>query len=340
MTQSVNPATIGGFVIGGLALLITGIFIFGGRNLLNDDVIRYVTYFDSSLNGLEIGAPVKMQGVKIGVVREIALQVDPTSGKVYKPVILEVERDSFIGPDGAPLPLALSDSQQRAYRDRLVEAGFRARLEMQSLLTGLLYVDLDLHPYKPAEFMGLSYQGLLEMPSIPTTADEIRNTVDELFNQLRELPLKKIVTDLSETMEAARSMLASDEARESRKAVAATLRQTEVLMSRLNGHLEPLLKSTRETLDETRMVLHTSQGMVEELRLQTGPLLETTRQTLQTTEKTLDKAGVTFETMTDTLGADSELRGSLTSLRDAARSIQELADLLERHPEAVITGKH
>ncbi|MGI9213916.1 MAG: MlaD family protein [Methylococcaceae bacterium] len=339
MSQSVNPMTIGGFVLGALALLVTGIFIFGGRNLLNNDVIRYVTYFDSSLNGLEIGAPVKMQGVKIGVVSEISLQVDPSTGKVYKPVVLEIERNSFIGPEGKSLPMALSDDEQKDYRDRLAQAGFRARLEMQSLLTGLLYVDLDLHPYKPAEFMGMSYHGLLEMPSIPTTADEIRNTVDELFNQLRELPLKEIVTDLSETLEAIRSMLVSDEARESRKAVAATLRQTEILISRLNGHLEPLLKSTRDTLDETRTVLHTSQGMVEELKKQTGPLLETTRRTLETTEKTLSKAGTTFETMTDTLGSESELRGSLSSLRDASRSIQDLADLLERHPEAVLVGK-
>lgn len=339
MSQSTNPMAIGGFVIGAVALFIVGLFIFGGRNLLNHDVIRYVTFFDSSLNGLEIGAPVKMQGVKIGVVSEIALQVDPASGKVYKPVVMEIERNSFIGSDGSPFPMAVSEVQERAYRDRLVDAGFRARLEMQSLLTGLLYVDLDIHPHKPAEFMGLSYQGLLEMPGIPTTTDEIRNTLDEFFNQLRQLPLKDIVTNLSETLEGLRNMLASDEARESRKAVAATLKQTEILVSKLNGNLSPLLKSTQETLDETRLVLHTSQGMVEEWRKQTVPLLETTRRTLETTEMTLNKAGTTFETVTDTLGPESELRGSLASMRDAARSIQELADLLERHPEALIAGK-
>ncbi|MBM3202461.1 MCE family protein [Candidatus Woesearchaeota archaeon] len=339
MSQSVNPVTVGGFVIGAIALLISGIFIFGGRSLLNNDVVRYVTYFDSSLNGLELGAPVKMQGVKIGVVSEIALQVDPVSGKVYKPVVLEIERNSFIGPDGSPLPIALSESQQRNYRNRLVEAGFRARLEMQSLLTGLLYVDLDLHPYKTAEFMGMRYKGLLEMPSIPTTTDEIRNTLDELFDQLRELPLKKIVTDLSETLEAVRSMLMSDEARDSRKAVAATLKQTEVLISRLNGHLDPLLKTTQATLEETRAVLQHSQGVVNELSKQAGPLLETTRRTLETTEKTLNKAGTTFDTLTDTLDSESALQASLLSLRDAARSLQALTDLLERQPEALIRGK-
>jgi paraquat-inducible protein B len=339
MSQSVNPVTVGGFVIGAIALLISGIFIFGGRSLLNNDVVRYVTYFDSSLNGLELGAPVKMQGVKIGMVSEIALQVDPVSGKVYKPVVLEIERNSFIGPDGSPLPIALSESQQRNYRNRLVEAGFRARLEMQSLLTGLLYVDLDLHPYKTAEFMGMRYKGLLEMPSIPTTTDEIRNTLDELFDQLRELPLKKIVTDLSETLEAVRSMLMSDEARDSRKAVAATLKQTEVLISRLNGHLDPLLKTTQATLEETRAVLQHSQGVVNELSKQAGPLLETTRRTLETTEKTLNKAGTTFDTLTDTLDSESALQASLLSLRDAARSLQALTDLLERQPEALIRGK-
>ena len=134
-------------------------------------------------------------------------------------------------------------------------------------------------------------------------------------------------------------IMASDEARESRRAVAATLKQTEVLVSKLNGNLGPLLKTTQETLEDTRKVLHTSEGLVDEFRHQTGPLLETTRRTLETTEKTLNKAGTTLETVTDTLGPESELRGSLVSLRDAARSIQDLADLLERHPESLIAGK-
>ncbi len=339
MSQSANPLAIGGFVIGAVALFILGIFIFGGRSLLNQDVIRYVTFFDSSLNGLEIGAPVKMQGVKIGVVKEIALQVDPTSGKVYKPVVMEIDRNSFIGPDGMTLPIAVSETQHKAYRDRLVDAGFRARLEMQSLLTGLLYIDLDIHPYKPAEFMGMSYQGLLEMPAIPTTTDEIRNTLDELFEEIRKLPLRDMITDLSDTLQGLRSMLASDEAKASRKAVAATLKQTEILVSKLNASVGPLLKTTQETLEETRLVLRSSQGMVEDLRKETIPRLDTTRRTLATTEVTLSKAGTTFETVTDTLGPESELRGSLVSLQATARAIQDLADLLERHPEAIIAGK-
>lgn len=339
MSQSANPATIGGFVIGAIALFVTAIFIFGGRNLLSDNVIQYVTFFDSSLNGLEIGAPVKMQGVKIGVVKEIALQVDPATGKVYKPVVMEIDRDSFIGTDGTSLPLAASQSRLKAYRDHLIDAGFRARLEMQSLLTGLLYVDLDLYPSKPAEFVGLNYHGLLEMPSIPTTIDEIRNTADELFDEIRHLPLKEIVTNLAETMEGLKTMLASNEARESRHAVAATLKQTEVLVAKLNSNIEPLLKTTQATLDETRTALQTSDALMQEFRRQTGPLLETTRRTLETTEKTLNKAGTTLDTVTDTLGPESQLRDSLVSMRDAARSIQDLADLLEKHPESMIAGK-
>ncbi|MGR8953181.1 MAG: MlaD family protein, partial [Gammaproteobacteria bacterium] len=70
MSKPINPVTIGSFTVGALLLLVIGILIFGGGQLLNTDKSRYVIFFDTSLNGLDIGAPVKMQGVKIGEVTE------------------------------------------------------------------------------------------------------------------------------------------------------------------------------------------------------------------------------------------------------------------------------
>ncbi|MBS1214017.1 MAG: mammalian cell entry related domain protein, partial [Proteobacteria bacterium] len=167
MSKPISPVAIGGFTLGALVLLVIGILVFGGGQYLKIDKISYVIFFDSSLNGLEVGAPVKMQGVKIGAVTNIVLQIDPKSAKVYKPVVVEIDRNSFIGASGQAFEKALTYEQQKENRDKLVAAGFRARLEMQSLLTGLLYIDFDVYKDKPARFVGLEYQDLLEVPAIP-----------------------------------------------------------------------------------------------------------------------------------------------------------------------------
>ncbi|MFM8332174.1 MAG: MlaD family protein, partial [Candidatus Methylumidiphilus sp.] len=180
MSKPINPAAIGGFTVGALALLVIGLLMFGGGQYFNQDKTRYVVFFDSSLNGLDIGAPVKMQGVKIGAVVSIALQVDARNGKVYKPVVVEIDRRSFLGAGGKPLPGTFSHEDQQQTRDSLVAKGFRARLETQSLLTGLLYVDFDKHADKQPQFSGVNYQDLVELPCVPTTTDEIRNTAEEL----------------------------------------------------------------------------------------------------------------------------------------------------------------
>jgi len=79
-----------------------------------------------------------MQGVKIGEVTDITLQIDPKATKVYKPVVIEIDRNTLTSKEGTTFPRAMTLKEREANRDKLVAAGFRARLELQSLLTGLL----------------------------------------------------------------------------------------------------------------------------------------------------------------------------------------------------------
>ena len=105
MSKPANTYVIGAFTVGALILLITGIIFFGGNKMLVKDVDRFVIFFDSSLNGLDIGAAVKLQGVKIGTVTEILLEVDSEKKKIYKPVVVEINRQTFVDKSGHPIPL-------------------------------------------------------------------------------------------------------------------------------------------------------------------------------------------------------------------------------------------
>jgi paraquat-inducible protein B len=343
VSKPVNPVAVGGFTVGALALLVVGLLMFGGGKFFNADKTRYVIFFDSSLNGLDIGAPVKMQGVKIGSVVDISLLVDPQNGKVLKPVVIEIDRKSFLGPGGLPFNTPISHEKQIENRDRLVAKGFRARLEVQSLLTGLLYVDLDKFPGKPAQFTGLDFQGLVELPGVPTTVDEIRNTVEEVVRKIRSLPLDEMLKDVADTLKDVRGIVGSEEAKRSTAALAKALEGMDKTMDTLNRNLEPLLKQSNQTVSNANHLMQDSRAMVQDVHREMKPVLASTDKTLNAATAALNKAQTAITSVQGTLegsmGPDSSLNETLLALKDAAHSIKNLTDFLERHPEALISGK-
>lgn len=339
MSKPVNPAVIGGFTVGALTLFVLALLIFGAGREFHADKVRYVVFFESSLNGLEVGAPVKLQGVKIGQVTEIALQIDNKRGILYKPVVLEIDRTTLSGTSGQALPKALEAEEVKANRDMLVANGMRARLETQSLLTGLLYVDLNFYPNKPPMYIGLQYKGLLELPGVPATTDEIRSTAEEMAEKLRSLPLDEIVQDLAVSLREIKIILGSDDVKRSRVALADTLEELQTASKTLNKHLEPMLKDSNAAIDTTRTLVRESQVMMQKLQREIPAVLASTDKTLEAARSTLNTAEDSLQKMGDAVGPESALNDTLQAVKHAARAIRDLGDYLERHPEAVLSGK-
>lgn len=339
MSKPINPAAIGGFTLGALALLVAGLLIFGGGEAFKADKVRFVVFLESSLNGLDVGAPVKMQGVKVGEVKEISLLFDDKSGKLYKPVVIEINRGLLSGSGGLPLPEEVSREQLKAHRDLLVANGFRARLEMQSLLTGLLYVDLDTYPDKPPRFANLEYQGLLEIPGIPPTTVELRNTAEEVAQKLRNLPLDQIVQDFAESLHEIKSLLASEDLKKTQVALAKTLEDVEVTVQILNRNLEPLMKNTTTTVTSMEGLVKDTQAMINQLHHELPQIFASTDKTLQVAATALQKAEDSLQRVDDAVGPESALTDTLVAVEQAARAIRDLGDYLERHPEALLSGK-
>ncbi|QSA97825.1 MlaD family protein [Methylococcus sp. EFPC2] len=331
MSKPVNSTAIGAFLLGGLLLLIAGLLVFGGGELFKERR-EFLIYFDSSLNGLNVGAPVKMQGVQVGTVKDIVLQMDEANKRVLKPVVIEFEPAAFIDLQGQPIQGARTEETQRRNVQKLIDAGFRARLEMQSLLTGLLYVDLDFYPDKPARLVGIDYHGLRELPSIPTTTDELKNAAEEVVNQIRKLPLEEMVKDLSATLKEIRDIVKSDETLRSRKALTNTLEETEKLIVSFNRQAGPLLKETHDTVKETRILM-------QDFRTEVRPVLTAAERAMLKATAVLEDSRGAITAVESAAGPDAPLHQALIELRDAARSIRDLTDYLERHPDSLLYGK-
>ena len=112
MSKKVNKTVIGVFVVGALVLLMMAIVVFGSGELFKK-TNKFVLYFDGSVKGLAIGAPVMFRGVSIGTVKDISLIYDAKAGTITLPVIVEIEQDRIKGApsfgelDGARKMIAL-----------------------------------------------------------------------------------------------------------------------------------------------------------------------------------------------------------------------------------------
>jgi paraquat-inducible protein B len=338
VSKPVNPMAIGSFMIVGLVLLIAALLVFGGGKFFQPK-LQWVVYFDSSLNGLNVGAPVKVQGVQVGTVAAIVLQMDMDQHRLMKPVILDIVPGTIVNPNGEPIQPALSDDERHRRVTKLIEAGLRARLETQSLLTGLLYVDLDFYPAFTPRLTGLTYKDLPEVPSVPTTTEEVKNALEQTLQKIKDMPIDAMVQNLNATLIDIRAIVASDDTTRSREALAKTLVESEKLLGELNRQLPPLVKDVGKAVKEAGETVKVAGGLVRDLRSETKPMLAATEQALLKATAVLEEAKEAVTNVADTTASDSTLQQSLVELRNAARSIRQLSDYLERHPDSLIFGK-
>ncbi len=330
MSKQANSLAIGAFLVGALTLLAVGVMIFGGSDYFKDKN-RFVIFFNSALNGLNVGAPVKLQGVQIGNVDEISLVLDTKTGQIFKPVVIEIDPAKMRDISGQELHTHI-EKQRSLSAQRIIEAGIKARLETQSLLTGLLYVDLNFYRDKPVNLVNLDYKDLPELPSVPTQVDEIRNTVDEILNRARQLPIEEMLKNLTETLQEVHNLLQSDDAKKSMAALSNSLQETQRLMGTLNDRVGPLMTSVNGTLTETR-------GSLQDFNKELLPVLKAAEQSLTTATTVLQESQNTLHAVDAITTPDSQLGQTLVEMHNAARSMKDLAESLERHPEAIIYGK-
>jgi len=237
MSRKVNKTVIGLFVVGALVLLIIGIVVFGS-GVLFKRTNKFVLYFDGSVKGLSIGAPVMFRGVSIGTVRDISLIYDSKGGTIMLPVIVEIEQGSI---KGAP------SFGESGGAKKMIELGLRGKLEVQSFLTGQLMISFDFYPDKPAELRGI-LKAYPELPTLPISPD--------IFELMNEIPIKEISKNLAATAKGIDRLVNSSDLQRSLYELRNTLQETKqtmrslrLLTEYLEQHPEAILKGK---LDDTR----------------------------------------------------------------------------------------
>jgi paraquat-inducible protein B len=266
--------------------------------------VQFLAYFDGSVAGLAPAAAVTLRGIKIGDVSSVGLQYDKGADKVVVPVHFTVEPER-IGelnlPTGGDLDATMRD---------LVRRGLRVRLDSASLVTGQKQLAMDIYPDTPPA--PLTKQGdTYVIPVLPGGSEDIATSASALMAKLDSIPFQQIGDNLSKTLAGLNGMVNGPDLQQSIASLHTTLTDADTLVQHLNTASEPLAQKLPEIIAELDSAAKRMNALVASVQAGYGGTSEFSRDT-------------------------SRL---LVQLTDTARSFRVLADLLTRHPEALIRGR-
>ena len=320
MGKRLNPAAVGVFVLGALALTLMAVVLFGSGKLFRK-THEFVIYFGGDVSGLRVGAPVKFKGVEIGQVDKIRLrleqEVNRENGKlkanVRIPVIIALDEEKILAHGGNTIDL--SDPHTIP---NLIKEGMRAQLGSDSFVTGLLYVALDIEPSTPIQMIAPPGSPLQEIPAIPTQLEQAQAVAIRIFERLDKVDFGEVFHQMTQTLDSIRQIATSPE-------------------------LKQVIANSEKTRQQLNNTLSSAQQTFSNVNTQVRPLSDSLRKTSTSADAAVKQAKITLGTVNTTIEPGSpvnyQIVQTLQDVSAAARSIKELTDYLQRNPSALVRGR-
>ncbi|HSX84241.1 MAG TPA: MlaD family protein [Cellvibrio sp.] len=318
-TKSSKSFIIGAFIVGAIVLVFFVLIFFSGGNLFSQKE-RVIMYFEGSVQGLQVGAPIKLKGVILGEITDIQINFDIEQANNGKSNILTavtgdlvLERISRKG-----------NEVTREFFEEAIGNGLRAQLNFQSFLTGLLYVELDFFPDTPTALYGAKAD-YLELPTVATGFEEITKN-------LQELNLKGLTKNVEKLISRLNTIVASGEIEQtlgSVKTAADTISQ----MGQDVSWLSKNLNNTSNELNQLLISLNKqTPGVANELK--------TTLARLQESLVQLDKAtNSVHHSFSEDSPLVNQLTDTLNEISRSAEAFRTLSETIDQQPEALLRGK-
>ncbi len=333
MARKANPALIGAFLVGALVLAVAGLVVFGGGRFFTQKQ-TVVAYFEGSLNGMAVGAPVTFNGVKIGSVTDVKVIINTETNAIRTPVFFNIEAGRLREVSGAEPRFKPGAPQLQA----LIDRGLRAQLQLQSLVTGQLEVALNFYPGTPMKLTGLTK----EYPEVPT----IPSTTEKLIATLENIPIDKLVAQVMHAVQSIDDLVASPEIKKILQDLDHTVLHIDGLVGNVNKTVtvgKGAIVNIDRVINDAGKTIAVGQDAIVDVRgllARGGPALEAALREFDKLAKDAQKLAVNADGM---INAESPLRDDLANtlreIQASARSLRVLADYLDQHPEAVISGK-
>ena len=309
MSEQPHSVAIGAFIVGALLIALAAVLFVVGTGF--GDKEKVIMVFDGSVKGLNVGAPLALRGVQVGQVSKIELILD--SDNVELIMLVEADFDDR--------NIRLKGKANDDLTEELIARGLRAQLNSQSLLTGLLYIQLDFHPGSEVNLVDVD-SPYFQFPTVPTDLERITK-------KLQDIDISALTDNLDGAAKGINAFVNSEDF----QGVPASLKTTLDSLTQLSNQLQQQVATTAPKVDA---ILDTAQTELPQLS-----------DMAQVNLATLNDATAAFEqTMKDIDGLvayDSatvyRLNQALQELTRAGRAMQLLAKTLEEQPEALLRGK-
>jgi ABC-type transporter Mla subunit MlaD len=320
MAAPQNHWKLGLFVIAGLTLLLAVVALLGARSM-RKEVGLYASFFDESVQGLEVGSPIKFRGVTVGTVGRI--QVAPDHRHVEVESELVVDELARLGLDDAEEPV-------RFGRPRKLVMAPDLRLQLASSgLTGVKFLQLDFFDvaaYPPP---------VLPFPVpenyIPTAASMMKNLEDSITRMANTLP--EITDRAASILGRIDTIVRQVDEHHIPAQIANTLDSADALFATARLKLEQLdtdglSRDGRKTLAGAMAAVARVDELLVRVGRDDGLLARIER-----------AGGAIGDILSDARGLGGQLVDTLVSVQSAARSMRKLTEALEQDPDMLMKGR-
>lgn len=316
MSKKANPTAIGIFVVAAALLGVLSVVVFDSSGLFRKKEY-IVMYFEESVNGLDIGAPLKFKGVRIGQVTKIYLDFNQNDEHSSIPVVAEIDVYNFRENLGAKMDIG----DPVVLRRMIEEDGLRARLQQASFVTGLLFIELNYHRDAPKAVF-VQQEGIFaekNLPEVPTMRGNMARMLQDIsitLNKLGKLDLVGISNKTNQILDKVDGGI------------------SQIEFNKINEQLV----GTLENLNRI-----TGNEQLHEAVAQIGPLFEAVHKTVEGLEGATGQLGQVSARVDSLLADDSPLiyqfYSVLQELSRTLTSLRVLSDYLERNPSSLFLGK-
>lgn len=314
MTTPANHWKLGLFVVVGALLALVSVLSFSAYRLRRETV-KYKTYFDETVQGLEIGAPVKFRGVVIGAVSDIA-----------------------VGPDSRHVEVTSSLTVKELTRLRLTPVGKRARLgvppDLRAQLaavgiTGIKFVQIDYFDVRTNPPPVLPFP--VGDDYLPAATSTLKNLEDAIVSAVDQFPV--MAERLLAVMEHVERILEQVEARKLPDQASASLARVDALVVALDDSLKrldagKLSKQAQQAIASLNVALARLSQMMDRVGGDKG--------LMASAQRASDAMG---DAARGAASIGGELQDALRGVHDAADSIARLSDAIERDPDMLLKGR-
>lgn len=331
MSVKANPTRIGFFVIGAIVLLVGCLIVFGSGKFF-EKTMPFVAFFEGSLSGLSVGAPVTFRGIPIGSVTDVKVQLFPKDMTARIPVYFDVVQEKL------EIMGEVTGTRQERIK-KLIDVGMRAQLVSQSLVTGQLGIEISMQPGTAVKLVG-GDPSVVEMPTVPSP-------IQQLMGELQKVKLDQLVESANALITQVATIVSAPEVQELAPEVTSLIAQARTLLVDLDAEIKPTGTSLRGATDAAKMILDQGQDTLAKIDAGLSPAIADVRQLVRELDTglpaTLRRLDATLAAVDASVKPEAavmkDVRSTLSQVANAARSLRKLADTLERDPSALIRGK-